>query len=186
MTRRHMVTIRCQWNYCRNVQNTFSPDIAEYINNSSCKRIFPDDLKFAEMSSSFKRNDTLNKSNYIPVSVLIALFKFYEKAVSIQVRDHFNSIFSSLLSAFRKGYNCQSTLLSMKENFKCALDKEEYVSCISMDISKAFDYLPYCLTICKLHARGFSRDECRFIVSYIYINGSKESKLVKWKVTGRK
>ena len=145
-----------------------APDIAKLINDSFKKCIFPDDLKFAEVSSLFKRNDALNKSNYRPVSVLVALSKIYEKAVSIQVTDHFNSIFSVLLSAFRKGYSCQSTLLNMVENFKWALDKGEYVACISMDISKAFDCLPHCLTICKLHAYGFSRDACKLIASYLY------------------
>ena len=78
------------------------PDIAKLINNYFCKRIFPGVLKFAEVTSLFKRNDALNKSNYRPVSVLIALSKIYEKAVSIQVTDHLSSIFSALLSAFRK------------------------------------------------------------------------------------
>ena len=81
-------------------------DIAKLINDSFKKCIIPDDLKFAEMSSLFKGNDVLNKSNYRTVSVLIALSKIYEKAVSIQVTDNFSSIFSALLSAFRKGYSC--------------------------------------------------------------------------------
>ena len=37
-----------------------------------------------------------------------------------------------------------------------------------MDISKAFDCLPHCLTVCKLHAFGFSRDACKLIASYLY------------------
>ena len=37
-----------------------------------------------------------------------------------------------------------------------------------MDISKAFDCLPQCLTISKLHAYGFSMDACKFIASYLY------------------
>ena len=37
-----------------------------------------------------------------------------------------------------------------------------------MDISKAFDCLPHCLTICKLHAYGLSRDACTLIASYLY------------------
>ena len=37
-----------------------------------------------------------------------------------------------------------------------------------MDISKAFDCLPHCLTICKLHACGLSRDACTLIASYLY------------------
>ena len=57
----------------------------------------------------------------------------------------------------------------MVENFKCVLvDNGEYMACISMDISKAFDCLPHCLTICKLHAYRFSRDACKLIASYLY------------------
>ena len=56
----------------------------------------------------------------------------------------------------------------MIENFKRALDKGEYVACISMDISKAFDCLPDCLTICKLFAYGLSRDACTLIASYLF------------------
>ena len=45
--------------------------------------------------------------------------------------------FSILLSAFRKGYSCQSVLLNMIEKFKSSLDKGDYVACISMDTRKA-------------------------------------------------
>ena len=145
-----------------------APDISRLINNSVLESIFPSDLKFAEVSSLFKKKDNLNKINYRPVSILIALSKIYEKAMSLQLTDYFNHIFAALLSAFRKGYSCQSTLLNMIEHFKCALDRGEYIACISMDISKAFDCLPHCLTICKLHAYGLSRDACTLIASYLY------------------
>ena len=56
----------------------------------------------------------------------------------------------------------------MIENFKCGLDRGEYTACISMDISKAFDCLPHCLTICKLHAYGLSGNACTLIASYLY------------------
>ena len=71
-------------------------NIAKLINNYFSKRIFPADLQFAEVSSLFKRNDALNKSNYEPLRVLIVLSKTYGKAVSIQVTDHF--IFSFTVS----------------------------------------------------------------------------------------
>ena len=145
-----------------------APAIANMINDSMSKCVFPDSLKFAEVSSLFKKKDTLIKTNYRPVSILVALSKIYEKAVGVQLTDYFNSVFSTLLSAFRKGYSCQSALLHMIENFKSALDKSEYVACISMDISKAFDCLPHCLTICKLFAYGLSRDACILIASYLF------------------
>ena len=72
-----------------------------------------------------------------------------------------------LLSAFRKRYSCQSTLLNMIEHFKKSLDNGEYVACLSMDLSKAFDCLPHCLTICKLYSYGVSREACTLIASYL-------------------
>ena len=56
----------------------------------------------------------------------------------------------------------------MLEKFKSSLDKVEFVACISMDISKAFDCLPHCLTICKLVAYGLSRKACTLIASYLF------------------
>ena len=107
--------------------------------------------------------------NYRPVSFLIALTIFFlEKAISIRILEYFNNIFPSLLSAFRKVYSCQSTFLNMIENFKCALDRGKYIACINMDISKAFEWLPHCLTICKSHAYGLSRNACTLLVSYLY------------------
>ena len=143
-------------------------EIAKLVNNSFTKTSFPNDSKFAEVSSLFKKIDSLSKMNYRPVRIRIALSKIYKKAVSVQLTDYFSYIFFSLLSAFRKGYSCQSTLLNMIENFKCALDRGEYIACISMDISKAFDCLPHCLTICKLHAYGLSRNACTLIASDLY------------------
>ena len=56
----------------------------------------------------------------------------------------------------------------MIEKFKSPPDKGEYVACISMDISKAFDCLPHCLTIYKLFAYGLSREAFTLIASYLF------------------
>ena len=74
-----------------------APDIVNMINDSMSKCVFPDSLKFAEVSALFKKKDTLIKTNYRPVSILVALSKIYEKAVGIQLTGYFNSIFSTLL-----------------------------------------------------------------------------------------
>ena len=103
--------------------------------------------------------------------------------MSLQLTDYFNHIFADLLSAFRKGYSCQSTLLNMIEHFRCALARGVYIACISMDISKAFGCLPDCLSICKLHAYGLSRDACTLIASYLYQRkhaAGENSKYQKW------
>jgi hypothetical protein len=138
------------------------------INHAFDNDLFPDILKLAEVSSVFKRNDNLDKRNYRPISLLTVMSKVYEHVMAKQLSMYFEAIFSALLSAFRKRYSCQSTLLNMIEKFKTALDNNEHVAAISMDLSKAFDCLPHCLTICKLRAYGVSKKACMLICSYLY------------------
>jgi hypothetical protein len=65
-------------------------------------------------------------------------------------------IFILFLSAFRKGYGCQTALLKVIEDWKKALDQNKYVAAILMDLSKAFDCLPHDLLILKLKTYGVS------------------------------
>ena len=98
-----------------------APAIANMINDSMSKCVFPDSLKFAEVSSLFKKKDTLIKTNYRQVSIRVALSKIYEKAVGVQLTGYFNSIFSTLLSAFRKGLQLPVSLTTFDWNFlKCS------------------------------------------------------------------
>ena len=124
-------------------------------------------MKLADVSSLYKKNYNLKKNNYRPVSVLSSLSKIYERVMGQQLLIFFEKIFSALLSAFKNTYSCQSTLLNMIKHFKKSLDNGEYVACLSMDLSKAFDCLPHCSTICKLHSYGVSREACTLIASYL-------------------
>ena len=81
--------------------------------------------------------------------------------------EHFNSIFHTYLSAFRKDYSCQSLLLKFVEEIKCAIDNKNLAGAIFMDLSKAFDCLPHGLLVSKLYAYGFSLDSCNLMASYL-------------------
>ena len=144
-----------------------SSQVSQLVNHCLHVCEFPDIMKLADVSSLFKKNYNLRKENYRPVSVLSSLSKVYERVMGQQLSDFFDKIFSALLSAFRNRYSCQSTLLNVIEYFKTSLDSGEYVPCLSMDLSKAFDCLHHCLTICKLHSYGVSREACTLITSYL-------------------
>jgi len=60
------------------------------------------------------------------------------------------------LAAFRSKFGCQSTLLRVIEDCKKALEKNEYLTAILMDLSKVFDCLPHDLLLMKLKAYDLS------------------------------
>ena len=84
--------------------------------------------------------------------------KIFESIYAEQLNDHFVFLFSDLLSAFRKGYNCESVLIHLYESWKNAVDKNETVAMVLMDLSKAFDCLPHSLLIAKLRSYKISEN----------------------------
>ena len=71
---------------------------------------------------------------------------------------------SRLLCGFREGHSAQHALF--RKCRKC-LDDGGVVGMVLMDVSKAFDCLPYDLLIAKLEAYGFGMKCLRFINSYL-------------------
>ena len=87
--------------------------------------------------------------------------------ISLQLSEHFETIFNKLLCAFRKGHGCQTTLLKLLEDWKQALDQNHYVAAILMDLSKAFDCLPHDILLCKLSAYGLTDHSVKLMHSYL-------------------
>lgn len=132
----------------------------------SCK--FPSQLKCAEVTPIFKKENMLEKKNYRPVSVLPAMSKIFEGVLIDQLSNYFNdkNLLSPYLSGFRKGHSCQSVLLRYVEDCKQVLDKNDVCGSILMDLSKAFDCLPHKLLIAKLNAYGINQYACTLVASY--------------------
>ena len=145
--------------------------IAEHIsvilNMCIRKIVFPTELKRADISPLFKRNDCLNKHNFRPVNILPIVSKIFEKILGKQITDYFVNKMHVSVSAYRKGYSCQHVLIYMTEYWRQALDNGENIATVAMDLSKAFDSMPHGLLISKLRAYGFSPNACKLIMSYL-------------------
>ena len=137
--------------------------LTELINKSLEMSIFPNELKHAEISPIKKKNDPMNKENYRPISILAVVSKVFERVIEKQISAHFDNIFNENVSGFRKKHSCQHVLLKMTEDWRKALDKNEFTAAIAMDLSKAFDCLPHGLLIAKLRAYGLSVSACTLI-----------------------
>jgi hypothetical protein len=73
-------------------------------------------------------------------------------AIFDQLTDFFNFHFHPLLSAFRKGFGCQTALLKIIEDWKKALDENTYIAAILMDL--IFFFLKSSLTCAVLSLSG--------------------------------
>ena len=132
---------------------------------SSCH--FPSDMKLAEISPIYKKNDNMCKDNYRSVNLLPVISKIFEKIVADQLLLYFDKMLSPFLSAYRKGYSCQHVIMQLTEYWRLALDEGDCVGTVAMDLSKAFDSMPHGLLIAKLRAYNISYDACLFMVSYL-------------------
>ena len=140
---------------------------AELINNAFKCKIFPDDLKKAEISPIYKKKDDMMKDNYRPVSILSVFSKVYETIIADQLMGYFKDIFDNMLCAYRKKYGTQHVLVKLIDSWKCALDENKYAGTLLMDLCKAFDCVPHGLLIAKMHAYGLSKNACEFMASYL-------------------
>ena len=144
-----------------------SVPMTNVLNTCISRSEFPAVLKCAELNPIYKKKDNLAEGNYRPVSVLTALSKTYESSLNDQLLQHFITIFNDFLSAYRKGYSCQSLLVKVIDDWKKSLDNNHIVGGVFMDLSKVFDSLPHSLLISKLNAYGLSISACNLMASYL-------------------
>ena len=79
-----------------------SQPLADAINNSISKGVFPDNAKIASVFPIHKQSDDKSKvSNFRLVSVVNTLSKIYESVIKNQLISVLNNIFSLYLAAYR-------------------------------------------------------------------------------------
>ena len=87
---------------------------------------------------SSRKKDPFDVQNWRPVSILPITSKLFERTLEEQFSYHFEKKKKNQSIPFRKGISCQSVLLAVTEEWQRALDGNEYVAAILMDLSKTF------------------------------------------------
>ena len=144
-----------------------SPFVTKIYNDSNRNLNFPDPLKLADITPTYKKDDTTNKENYRPISILPSVSKIFERNMFDQISIYINNFLSPYLCGFRKGYSTQHSLIVMLEKWRKALDNGKLAGALLTDLSKAFDCLNHNLLIAKLHAYGFDYNSLAYIYSYL-------------------
>ena len=140
--------------------SAISGPLAELMNEliKQCK--YPSRWKMGQVTPLFKKNDELSKEHYRPSTVLPALNNVFEKLLASQLDQFYSEILSDYISAYRRHYSCETSLMRLTEDWKRSLDNKQIVAVISMDLSKAFDTIPHGLLLAKLKAYGVNSRSC--------------------------
>ena len=99
------------------------------------------------------------------MSLLPGISKVFERVICNQINSFIKNRISKCVTDFKKSHGTQHSLIVMLEEWKNALDKEENLSAIFMDLLKAFDTINYDLLLTKLKAYGFSKQALSFMCS---------------------
>ena len=130
---------------------------------------FPNKFKKPKVIPLYKKEDPLKKENYRPVSLLphVSSFQVFEWVIYKQINSYMEAKLSKYIAGFRKAHETQHSLITMLEKWKSVLDKGEYICCLFMDLSKAFDTINYNLLLAKLKAYCFSKKSLALMYSYL-------------------
>ena len=100
----------------QDVSDICSPILANIWNEEILlNKNFPENLKLADVSPLFKKDDETFVENYRPVSVLPTASKVFERIMQKQISDYVGKFLSPFLCGYRKGFSTQYALLTLIE-----------------------------------------------------------------------
>ena len=147
--------------------------------------VFPDQLKIARVIPVFKSGSQEILTNYRPISVLPIFSKVFEKCIYNRLLSFINecNILTSNQYGFREGHSTSHALINFIRNVTNAIDNEEAMLGIFLDLSKAFDTLDHDILIYKLELYGIRGVVLDLFKSYLQnryqfvnVNGFKSQK----------
>ena len=113
-------------------------------------------------SPIFKKENSFNKENYRPASILPHMSKVFERILEIDT--FITTKFSPYLCGFTKNHNTQNLLLKMIKNLRKHLDKGDKIEVmLIMGLLKAFDIINHSIPLVKLDAHVFSRTSLKLM-----------------------
>ena len=166
------------------IKSTFdliSQPLANVINLSLIKGVFPDELKIAKLIPVFKAGDSQYFTNYRPISLLSNFSKFFERVMHNRITNFLDrlDILYCCQFGFRKKYSTALSLIHLINKIATAIDKSEYTVGIFLDLSKAFDTLDHQILLSKLEHYGIHGLALSWLKSYL----SNRVQFVQYKET---
>lgn len=120
-----------------------------------------------------KTNATINNlspRDFRPISILPVCLKVAESVLHTQLTEYAEScsLLPSIQSGFRRGFSTASALCNSLDDVISAVDRGLLTHLTLLDLSKAFDSVPFPLLIKKLSNYGIRNLNLDWLSSYLY------------------
>ena len=143
--------------------------ITQIFNASISEATYPDKWKLAKVIALYKKSSRHLPENYRPISLLDCISKIFERQIynqMIKFIDKHKILYINQFG-FRKNYSTTLALIDTVDFIKTALDDNDYVIGIFLDIKKAFDSVNHAILCKKLEDYGFRGHSLQFLTSYL-------------------
>ena len=128
--------------------------ITELVNTSLIESIFVNNWKNVIIKPLLKKLGLeLIAKNYHPVSNLPFISKLVEKCMLIQLNEHCSNqnLMPSYQSAYRANHSCKTSPLKLCNDILRAMERQEIIALVALDLSMAFDTVNHSVLLNVLH-----------------------------------
>ena len=140
------------------------------INLSLMQGRVPDKLKIARVVPVYKDGDRTEVSNYRPISILTCFSKVYERIMHNRLSEHLeiNKVLYSRQFGFQARNSTDHAALVLSDSILSALEKNEFLLSLFIDLSKAFDTVDHNILLQKLEYYGVRNENLKWFKSYLH------------------
>ena len=123
------------------VKDIIASPLSDMVNLSFESGKYPQKMKIAKIIPIHKKGSRLNVDNYRPISLLSNTNKIFEKLMYKRVYRFLTleESFFEMQFGFREKHSTAHALISLTEKIRNALDNNNFVCGIFIDLKKAFD-----------------------------------------------
>ena len=145
-------------NYLKDALLISAFEICHILNESLLRAVIPAAWKIGTITPVPKKGPSHSVSDYRPISGLPAPSKLIERAVHNQLIYHLESygLLDNRQHGFRRDHSTVTALFELTQFIYNKIDIKEYVCCVYIDYSKAFDTLDHDIMCKKLEKYGLS------------------------------
>ena len=143
--------------------------LTHILNLSITQGFFPDSMKIAKIIPVYKSGDSMSITNYRPISILPLFSKLLEKLMYDRMISFIdsNKILYQYQFGFREGHSTNLALSVLIDHILSALDKNEFVVGVFLDLKKAFDTVNHGILCQKLFKYGIRGIAMQWIKDYL-------------------